>query len=130
MIGENQVTQASRELQNLAHRALKLDQLKKEITEQAEAAKAAFIKKAREEDLFDTSTKAIGDVRTVFTPNRYFDQETALSLVSEEAIKESTVEVVDTKLLKQHMTPIEVEKCMMPYDVPLKITFKVNDVDE
>ena len=124
------MTQASRELQNLAFRALKLDQLLKDIAEQAAAAKAAFIKKAREEDLFDQSTKAIGDVRTVFSPNRYFDQETALSLVSEEAIKESTVEVVDTKLLKQHMTPIEVEKCMKDYEVPLKVTLKVNDLDD
>lgn len=123
------MAQASRELEALAHRALKLDQLKKEVTEQAEAAKAAFIKKAREEDLFDTSTKAIGDVRTVFTPNRYFDLETAVSLVSEEDLKESTVEVVDAKLLKQHMTPIEVEKCMREFEVPLKVTFKVNDMD-
>lgn len=124
------MTQASRELQNLAHRALKLDQLKKEITEQAEAAKAAFIKKAREEDLFDQSTKAIGDVRTVFTPNRYFDLETAISLVDEEAIKESTVEIVDTKLLKQHMTPIQVEKAMKEYEIPLKVTLKVNDAQD
>ena len=124
------MSQASRELEALAHRALKLDQLKKEITEQAEAAKAAFIKQAMKEDLFDQSTKAIGDVRTIFTANRYFDQDTALALVSEEAIKESTVEVVDTKLLKQHMTPIEVEKCMVPYEIPLKVTLKVNDLDD
>lgn len=124
------MTQASRELQNLAHRALKLDQLKKEITEQAEAAKAAFIKKAREEDLFDQSTKAIGDVRTVFTPNRYFDLETALSLVDEEDIEESKVTIVDPRLLKQHMTPIQLEKAMKTYDVPLKVTLKVNDMDE
>lgn len=123
------MAQASRELEALAHRALKLDQLKKEITEQAEAAKAAFIKKAREEDLFDPSTKAIGDVRTVFTPNRYFDLETAISLVSEEDLKDSTVEVVDAKLLKQHMTPIEVEKSMKEFEVPLKVSFKVNDMD-
>lgn len=121
------MTQASRELQNLAFRALKLDQLLKDIAEQAAAAKAAFIKKAREEDLFDQSTKAIGDVRTVFTPNRYFDLDTALALVDEVAIKESTVEVVDAKLLKQHMTPIEVEKCMKEFEVPLKVTLKIND---
>lgn len=121
--------QASEELKALAHRALKLDQLKKEITEQAEAAKMAFVKRAMQEDLFDQSTKAIGDVRTIFTANRYFDQDTALSLVSPEAIKESTVEVVDTKLLKQHMTPIEVEKCMKDYEIPLKVTLKVNDMD-
>jgi hypothetical protein len=124
------MAQASRELEALAHRTLKLDQLKKEITEQYEAAKAAFIKKLKEEDLFDQSTKAIGDVRTVFTPNRYFDLDTALALVDEEAVKESTVEVVDAKLLKQHMTPIEVEKCMVPYDVPLKVTLKINDTDD
>lgn len=121
------MAQASRELEALAHRTLKLDQLKKEITEQYEAAKAAFIKKLKEEDLFDQSTKAIGDVRTVFTPNRYFDLDTALALVSEEAVAESTVPVVDAKLLKQHMTPIEVEKCMKEFEVPLKVTLKIND---
>lgn len=121
------MAQASRELEALAHRTLKLDQLKKEITEQYEAAKAAFIKKLKEEDLFDQSTKAIGDVRTVFTPNRYFDLDTALALADEEAIKESTVEIVDSKLLKDHLSKIEIEKCMKTYEVPLKVTLKVND---
>lgn len=121
------MTTPSKSLQDLAFRALKLDQLKKEITEQAEAAKAAFIKQAKLEDLFDASTKAIGDVQTVFSPNRYFDLETAVTLVDEESLKESTVEVVDAKLLKKHMTPIQVEKCMMDYDVPLKVTLKLNE---
>jgi hypothetical protein len=121
------VAHPSKALEALALRALKLDQLAKDVKEQADAAKAAFIAKLQEEDLFDKSTKAIGDVQTVFSPNRYFDMDTALALVDEEAVKESTVEVVDAKLLKQHMTPIEVEKCMKDYAVPLKLALKVND---
>lgn len=121
------MAQASKALEALALRALKLDQLAKDVKEQADAAKAAFIAKLQEEDLFDQSTKAIGDVQTVFSPNRYFDLDTALSLVSEEDIKESTVEVVDAKLLKKHMSPIQVEKAMKDYAVPLKVTLKVND---
>jgi hypothetical protein len=123
------VGQPSKKLEMLALRALKMDQLAKETAEQAKAAKAEFMKQCIDEDLFDKSTKAIGDVQTVFSDNRYFDLDTALSLVDEEAIKESTVEVVDTKLLKDHMTKIQIDKCMKAYEIPLKIALKVNDKD-
>ena len=75
-------------------------------------------------------TKAIGDVKTNFTPNRYFDLETALELVDEEAIEESTVTVVDPGLLKQHMTPIQLEKAMKTYDIPLKVAVKPLELDQ
>ena len=117
----------SKKLEQLALQALRLKMKADEITAQAKEANAAFIKQLIAEDLFDQSTKAIGDVRTVFSPNRYFDLDTALSLVDEEAIKESTVEVVDAKLLKQHMTPIQVEKSMKDYDQPLKLGLRPNE---
>lgn len=121
------MAQPSKALEALALRALKLDQLAKDVKQQAEAAKSAFIKKLMEEDLFDKSTKAVGDVQTVFSANRYFDLDTALALVDEEAIKESTVEVVDAKLLQDHMSKIQIEKCMKSYEIPLKLALKVND---
>lgn len=121
------MAQASETLKKLALRALKLDQMAKDMKEQADAAKAAFVKQAQIEDLFDKSTKAIGDVQTVFSDNRYFDLDTAIALVDEEAVKESTVEVIDAKLLKDHMSKIQIEKCMKPYEVPLKVALKVND---
>lgn len=121
------MTEASQSLKNLAARALKLKQLQDEITEQYKAAIAAFIAQAKAEDLFDQSTKAIGDVKTVFSPNRYFDLDTAIAIAGDEAVKESTVEVVDAKLLKDHMSKIQIEKCMRDYEVPLKVSLKVND---
>ena len=127
---ERKLAQASKSLEALALRALKLKQLKDDITEQYNAAIAAFIAKAQEEDLFDRSTKAIGDVQTVFSPNRYFDLDTAIAVAGgpeSEAVKESTVEVIDAKLLKDHMSKIQIEKCMKDYAVPLKVALKVND---
>lgn len=119
----------SKKLEKLAHIALMLDLKSKEIDAQAKQAKQALIKQLIAEDMFDPSTQAAGDARLAITPNRYFDIETAKSLVTEEDIKESTVEVVDPALLKQHMTPKQLEKAMKSYDVPYKVGLKVNELD-
>jgi len=123
------VAQPSKKLEKLAHTALMLDLKFKEIESQAKQAKALLIKQLIAENMFDPSTKAAGDARLAITPNRYFDIETAKALVTEEDIKESTVEVVDPALLKQHMTPLQLEKAMKSYDVPYKVGLKVNEVD-
>lgn len=119
----------SKKLEKLAHIALMLDLKSKEIDAQAKQAKQALIKQLIAEGMFDPSTQGVGDARLAITPNRYFDIETAKSLVTEEDIKESTVEVVDPALLKQHMTKIQLEKAMKSYDVPYKVGLKVNEFD-
>ena len=123
---EKTVAKPSKKLEALALQAYRLDAKVKELTVELEAAKKAFIRQHIEEDMFDKSTKAIGAVRTVFTDNRYFDMETALALADEEAIKESTVEIVDAKLLKDHLSKLEIEKCMKTFEVPLKVSLKPN----
>lgn len=124
------MAQPSAKLKQLANTLLMLDIKAKDLKEQQEATKAKFIKQCMEEGLFNKDTKAIGDVKTNFTPNRYFDLETALELVDETAIEESTVTVVDPGLLKQHMTPIQLEKAMKTYDIPLKVAVKPLELDQ
>ena len=81
-------------------------------------------------DMFNPDTKALGDVKLTLSPNRYFDVDEALTLVTEQDILESTVEVIDNALLKQHMTPIQLEKAMKSYDIPYKIALKPNVLDK
>ena len=121
-------TQAQLEkLAKIALRAqLSFDMAKAEL----EAAKKELIIGLMDAGMFNKDTKAIGDVQTNITPNRYFDVDTARTLVTKEDVKESTVEVVDASLLKQHMTPIQVEKAMKDYEVPFKLGLKPNVKDE
>ena len=114
-------------LATIALRAkIKFDAAKAE----AEKTKLEFIGELMDLGMFNKDTKAVGDVQTKLTPNRYFDVDTALTLVTEEDVKESTVEVVDATLLKQHMTPIQVEQAMKDYEVPFKVELKPNVRDE
>lgn len=101
-----------------------------------EAATAAFkvaqsdlIVGLMDADMFNPNTKALGDVKLTLSPNRYFDVDTAMTLVTEKDILESTVEVIDNSLLKQHMTPIQLEQAMKSYDVPYKVALKPNVKD-
>lgn len=119
-----------KELEKLAEIALraqvKADAANAELTK----AKSELIGALMDAGKFNKDTKAIGNVKLNITPNRYFDVEEALTLVTPEDIEASTVEVVDAKLLKQHMTPIQVEKAMKSYDVPFKLGLKPNVLDE
>lgn len=114
-------------LAKIALRAqIKFDAAKAEL----DKAKSELILGLMDAGMFNKDTKAVGDVQTNITPNRYFDVDTALTLVTPEDIEASTVEVVDAKLLKQHMTPIQVEQAMKNYDVPFKLGLKPNVKDE
>ena len=119
-----------KELEKLAEIALraqvKADAANAELTK----AKSELIGALMDAGKFNKDTKAIGNVKLNITPNRYFDVDLAVTLVDEEAVKESTVEVIDAKLLKQHMTPIQQEKAMKSYDVPFKLGLKPNVLDE
>lgn len=108
-------------LATIALRAqIKFDAAKAEL----EKGKKEFMLGLMDAGMFNADTKAIGNVQTNIVPNRYFDVDTALTLVTKQDILESTVEVVDAKLLQQHMTPIQKEKAMMDFPTPFKLGLK------
>lgn len=116
----------STKLELLAIKALKADIAAKKAVALAEEAKLEFVEQATKEQMLNPDTKAIGPVKTAITENRYFDVDTAVTLVSPEAVEAATVEKVDAALLKQHMTPIEVEQAMKFHPNHYKVGFKVN----
>lgn len=118
------------ELEKLAHIALRAQIKADAANAELAKSKAELIGALMDANMFNKDTKAIGDVKLNITPNRFFDVEEALTLVTPEDIEASTVEVVDAKLLKQHMTPIQVEKAMKSYEVPFKLGLKPNVKDE
>jgi hypothetical protein len=118
------------ELEKLAHIALRAQIKADAANAELAKAKSELIGGLMDANMFNNDTKALGDVKLNITPNRYFDVEEALTLVTPEDIEESTVEVVDAKLLKQHMTPIQVEKAMKSYEVPFKLGIAPNVRDE
>lgn len=120
------MSKPSAKLEALALKALRAEIAAKKAQEEYKEAQLDFMVQAEQEGMLNPDTKAIGAVRTKITPNRYFDVDTAIELVSEQDVLESTVEVVDAKLLKQHMTPIQLEQAMKTYANPWKIGFAVN----
>lgn len=109
--------------------------LRAQIKAEAAAAELAKAKKElilalMDAGMFNKSTQAVGNVKTSITPNRYFDVDVALTLVTPEDIEESTVEVIDNALLKKHMTPIQLEKAMKDYEVPFKLGLKPLVLDD
>ena len=116
----------SAKLVKLATIALKTKLAADNALEIAEAAKLAFLQQMIAEDMFNPDTKAIGPVKTNITPNRFFDLDTALTLLPEDVIEECKVEIVDPAKLKENMTPKQKEACMKSYEVPYKLGLKVN----
>lgn len=121
------MTKPSKKLEQLALIALQAKMKADDAKEQETAAKLAFLQQLIKEDMFNPDTKAIGVVRTTFSPNRYFDLDTAITLVPEEVVNECKVTIVDPKLLQENMTPKQKEAAMKSYEVPFKIGLKVDD---
>jgi hypothetical protein len=118
------------QLEKLAKIALRAEIKAKAAAAELSKAKNELIGALMDAGMFNKDTKAVGDVLTVITPNRYFNIDKAMTLVTPQDILESTVEVVDAKLLKQHMTPIQLEQAMEDYDVPFKLGLKPNVREE
>jgi len=116
----------STKLELLALKALKAKIAADKAKADFEEAQVNFIEQAEKEHMLNPDTKAIGPVKTNITENRFFNVDTAITLVNEEAVKAATVEQVDAKLLKQHMTPIQVEQAMEFYAKKYKVGFGVN----
>jgi len=116
----------STELEMLAIKALRAEIAAKKAIAEFEEAKLNFVEQAEKEQVLNPDTKAIGPVKLAITENRFFDVDTAITLVDEEVVEQSKETVVNTTLLKQHMTPIQVEAAMKFHPKKYKVGFKVN----
>lgn len=120
----------SPKLQAATLKALKLKLKLDELTAQFKEAQLEVIKLLIAEDAFNPDTKAVGPVRLLISPNRFFDLDTAVTIVSKEHpeyVEESKVEVIDPKKLKDHMSKIQIEEAMKDHPVPFKLGFAVAD---
>lgn len=116
----------STKLELLALKALKAKIAADKAKADFEEAQVNFIEQAEKEHMLNPDTKAIGPVKTNITENRFFNVDTAITLVSEDVVHWSEVTVVDPKKLKQHMTPIQLEQAMEFYPKKYKVGFGVN----
>jgi hypothetical protein len=121
------MTQPSAKLVKLGTIALKAKLAADDAAAVAEAAKFAFLQQLIAEDMFNPDTKAVGPVKTGISPNRYFDVDTAITLLKPEVVEECKVEVIDPKLVKENLTPKQLEASMKSYEVPYKLGLKVNE---
>lgn len=55
-----------------------------------------------------------GDIAVVVQANRKFDPDKAVALLPQETIEGCTRTTVDPALLKQHLTPAQLDDCMVP----------------
>jgi hypothetical protein len=117
--------EASKKLEQLTLIALKAKIKAEQAAEAYKAAQKAVMAQLIEEDMFNPDTKAVGSVKLNITPNRYFDLDTAITLVTAEVVEECKVTIVDPKLLQENMTPKQKEAAMKSYEVPYKLGFAV-----
>lgn len=117
----------SKKLVQLGTIALKAKLAADSAAEVADSAKLAFMQQLIAEDMFSPDTKAIGPVKTGISPNRYFDLDTAITLVTPEVVESCKVTVVDPKLLQENLTPKQKEAAMKSYTIPYKLGLKVNE---
>lgn len=126
------MAQPSEKLQKDILRALKLKQKAEAAKKEADAAVAEVYEELEQEGLLDPDTKAVGMVRTVIAPNRFFSEAKALELknlkkIPASKIKQATVSKIDGSILKALIEPALYEQCMDSYSKKYKITLKVND---
>ena len=119
---------ASAKLISLADKALRLKMTADEAARLYKEAQDALYAQLEAEKMLSADTKGLGDlVRVKLVPNRYFSLETAQSLVTKKAVLESTVKVVDPKILKTKMTGEQVEKAMLSYPKAFKLSVEIAD---
>lgn len=113
------------DIETLAQKALDADIAAKEAKERADEAKALLIEALKAEDMFNTSTKAVGNVRSKITPNRFFDADAAFESLPKALQKQVMVTKPDANLIKANLTPIQKEQFMKDYAVPFKVSLDV-----
>ena len=112
-------------LEDLAERARYLDDLAKQMKEQADQAKAEFKDALVAAGKYDSSTKAVGNVRVKLSSNRFFDAQAAYDSLDEATQEAVLVAKPDPKLVKAHLTPIQLETFMKDYADPFKMSLSV-----
>lgn len=112
-------------IDRLAWAALKADLEQKEAKKKADELKKKFIQALEEQDLYHSDTKAVGNVRTKITANRFFNLESAEEMVDEDTLEKCKVTVTDAKLLKNHLNKNQIEEAMESYDNPFKLQLEV-----
>lgn len=112
-------------LEKLAMQALRADMNLKEAKRIAEEAKEQFIKALEAADMWNTDTKAVGNVRTKIQTNRFFDVTTAEKLAGDEAVEKAQVTATDAKILKSMMTDNDIEAAMKLHKNPYKLSLEV-----
>lgn len=118
----------STKLVALADKALRLKLKQDEAVAAYKEAQDALYAQLETEKLLSPDTKGLGDlVRVKLVPNRYFDLPTAESLVTKKVVAESTVKVVDPKILKSKMTGEQIEKAMLSYAKAFKLSVEIAD---
>lgn len=118
----------SPELIKLADQALRLKLRQDEAVAAYKEAHEALYTKLEAEKLLNPDTKGLGDiVRVKLVPNRYFDLPTAEKLVTKKVITESTVKVVDPKILKTKMTGEQIEAAMLSHPRAFKLSVEISD---
>lgn len=118
----------SNELVQLADRALRLKLRADQATAEYKEVQEALYTQLEAEKMLSPDTKGLGDiVRVKIVPNRFFDLATAESLVTKKAIAESTVKVVDPKILKTKMTGEQIEKAMLSHPRAFKLSVEISD---
>ena len=113
-------------LEQLAKHAYVADQKAEEAKKIADEAKTQFINALKEANKYNQNTRVVGNIRTKLTQNRYFDVDKATQFLTKEQIKECTVLKLDNNLVKQHLTPPQLEESMESYDNPYKLTLELN----
>ena len=112
-------------LEKLAMQALRADMNLKEAKRIADEAKEQFIKALEAANMWNTDTKAVGNVRTKIQNNRFFDVTTAEKLAGDEAVEKAQVTATDAKILKSMMSDNDIEAAMKPYKNPYKLSLEV-----
>lgn len=114
-----------KELERLADAALEAKLVADEALEQANDAKSRLEAALEAAHKLSPDLKALGHTRIKVSANRYFDLETAKTMLTEDVLKECTVPTVDAKLVKMHLNPIQTEKAMKTHAKAWKVGLDV-----
>lgn len=112
-------------LEKLATRALEAQLVAQEAKEQADDAKAAFEAELEAEHKLNPDFRAVGHVRVKISANRAFDIDKGAAFLSKKDIKECTVPKLDAALVKNHLTPLQLEQAMVTHARAWKVGISV-----
>lgn len=112
-------------LEELADRALESKLIADQAKEIADDHQSALEAELERLGKLNPDMKALGHTRLKIQPNRAFNLEKAKAQVTKKLLAQCTVPTLDVKLLKQHMTPVQVEASMVSHARPFKVGLSV-----